>query len=261
MALAKAGQATVGTVAKTAQLDRSEIYRGISELQKLGLVEKIISVPNIFKPTPTRVGLSILLDRRTIEFAELKEKTVELMLKSENENLPIPQDEKFDFTIIPQREVALRTWMKATANAEESLDYIIRWEGFIDGLVKRRDHLRKILSRGVRTRGIVSKPRTQKLISRTIAYLKREGSYDVKCIFKDPSAVFSIIDGREVILNVVPAPLPYETHSLWSKNPSLAAIVQDYFEIVWRTANEYRTERAATTRTPKKTVTQYNPPP
>ncbi len=231
----------MSTVSKMAQLDRSEIYRGILELQKLGLVERILSTPNMFKSTPMSDGLAILLARKTDEFNEIKKRTAQLIQKSESENQQVPLQEEHSFVIIPERQVALRKWMKMTENAQTCFDYIIRWEGYIDGLAKRGDHLREILNRGVKVRAIISKPQRQRTISRTINSLRKDGNYEVRYISVMPSAVFSIVDKREVLLNTVPTPIPSETPSLWSNNPSLAAIVQDHFEMMWHSAREYRT--------------------
>ena len=62
LALIKAGFATIKTISKTAQLDRSEVYRGISELQRLGLVETDSQFcwnakpKNSMKPEPKQIG-------------------------------------------------------------------------------------------------------------------------------------------------------------------------------------------------------------
>jgi sugar-specific transcriptional regulator TrmB len=238
--LAKLGQATIATISKTAQLDRSEVYRGISQLQKLGLVEKIINTPSIFKSTPLRDGLAIMLERKTNEYHGTKIKTEQLIRKSkEYEGIETLHEEKTQFIIVPEREVALRRWIKATENAQKSLDYIIRWEGIINGLTERSECSKRMLDRGVKIRGIVSEPKSSEIFSRGISDYKKRGSYNVRYILTIPPAVFSIFDKKEVLLNIVTAPLPKDTPNLWSNNPCIAAVVQDYFELKWRTAERF----------------------
>ena len=240
LALAKLGQATIATISKTAQLDRSEVYRGIAQLQKLGLVEKIISTPNIFKSIPMCDGLVIMLERKTNEYYETMMKTEHLIRKSkEYGGIETLNEEKTQFIIVPEREAAVRRWTEATKNAQKSLDYIIRWEGIINGLTERSEYSKRMLDRGVKIRGIVSEPKSSQIFSRTISDFKKRGSYDVRYILTIPPAVFSIFDKKEVLLNIVTAPLPKDTPSLWSNNPCIAAIVQDYFELKWSTAKRF----------------------
>jgi sugar-specific transcriptional regulator TrmB len=234
LALVKSGFAAIKTISKMAQLDRSEVYRGISELQKIGLVEKAIIRPSIYKCVSMNDGLLILLERKTKEFHEIRAQTTELIRKSRehqiNQSL---QFEDSQFVIVPEREVALRRWMKATEGAQKSLDFIIRWKGFISGLQERSEHFKSMLERGVKIRGIVAEPESQKSVAAMIMELEKKGSYRLRYMLMLPEAVFSIIDSKEVLFNVVPMSIPTQTSSLWSNNPSLAAVVQDYFELKW----------------------------
>ena len=235
LALIKAGFATIKTISKTAQLDRSEVYRGISELQRLGLVEKVISRPCIYKGVAMNDGLTILLERKTKEFHETRTQTNRLIQKSREYKIDQTlQGEECQFVIVPEREIALRRWMKATENAQESLDFIIRWKGFLAGLQERREHFKEMLERGVKVRGIVTEPEDSKVAFETIRELKKTGSYTLRYMLTMPEAVFSIIDRKEVLINIIPMSLPMQTPNLWSNNPSIAAVVQDYFDLKWR---------------------------
>jgi sugar-specific transcriptional regulator TrmB len=242
--LSKLGQAPIKTIAQIAQLDRSEVYRGISNLQELGLIEKVISNPNIFKSIPKHDGLVMLLERKTKEYNEIKTKTTESIRKSqENKDAKTLQEREYQFSILPQGETVQRTLLKATEKAQKSWDFIMRWEGFSERALSDvgSEHLKKVLEKGVKirgivSRGIVSKPKNQGKVSRIIAILKNIGSFSVRYIFAPPPAIFSIIDEREIFVNSVPTLRPEEKPSLWSNNPSFAAIVQDYFELQWRNA-------------------------
>ncbi len=234
LALIKSGFATIKTISKTAQLDRSEVYRGISELQRIGLVEKAIRRPSIYQCVSMNDGLLILLERKTKEFNEIRTQTTRLIRKtSESQPNKTVQYEDCQFVIVPEREVALRRWMKATESAQKSLDFIIRWKGFIIGLQDRSEHFKRMLERGVKIRGIVTEPKNQKSVSALITELKKKGSYSLRYMLTSPEAVFSIIDRKEILINVIPMSVPTQTSSLWSNNPSLVAVVQDHFELKW----------------------------
>ncbi len=239
VALSKLETATIRTISKTAQLDRSEVYRGMSELQKLGLVSKTVKTPNVFSSVPMFEGLTILLNRKTSEYHGIETRTTELIRKTvENGRMRNSEERESEFIIVPEREIALRRWIKTTENAKEELDFIVRWKGFVDGLKDRCEHHKQLLNRGVKIRGIVTEPEDIAPFATIIKDLTNAGDYRIKCSGKPPQAVFSIVDGKNILINLVPTHLPYQTPSLCSNNPSLAAVFQDYFELKWRVTRE-----------------------
>ena len=72
LALVKLGTSTGRTTAKAAKVASQDVYRVLTELQEKGLVEKIIAKPNKYRPIPLKDGLSMLLQRRNKQTAELK---------------------------------------------------------------------------------------------------------------------------------------------------------------------------------------------
>jgi len=82
LTLAKLGVADVKTISKVTNVARQDGYRVTPKLQKLGLAEKIISTPTLYKAIPLKMGLSILLQQKVEENTELQEKTKALITNS-----------------------------------------------------------------------------------------------------------------------------------------------------------------------------------
>jgi len=59
---------------------------------------------------------------------------------------------------------------------------------------------------------------------------------DVRYISKVPRTVMVMYDKKEVFIFVKPNADLKESPALWSNDPSLLAMVKDYFEILWKTA-------------------------
>lgn len=89
LALAKLGKADVKTISKASNVARQDIYRIIPTLEKLGLAEKIIANPTMYKATPIKEGLSILLQNRKEEIADLQKKTTSLINNFHANNIKI----------------------------------------------------------------------------------------------------------------------------------------------------------------------------
>ena len=52
LALVQSGTLKVGTIAQVSKVARPDVYRTLQKLQDLGLIEKIITKPILFRATP-----------------------------------------------------------------------------------------------------------------------------------------------------------------------------------------------------------------
>jgi sugar-specific transcriptional regulator TrmB len=74
LALVKSGSSTIREISKTSDVARQDLYRITSELQKLGLVERVIANPTEFRAIELTGGISILLQRVHEKEAEIRKK-------------------------------------------------------------------------------------------------------------------------------------------------------------------------------------------
>lgn len=239
LTLAKSGKATIKTISKASEIDRSDIYRIVYKLHELGLVEKMITTPNTFRAVPIREGLPMLLKRKTKEHNEITAKAKKLLQKYEkNSEETALQKEECQFILVPKKEAARRKFKKAIENTQTSCDMILHWECFRYGMLEDTEIWKKTVEKGVKVRFIVYKSENEKAVSRIVQILKKKGSFKVRYIFTPPPATIAIFDKKETIITISPIPHPRETPNLWSNNPGLIAIFQDYFEIMWRASKE-----------------------
>ncbi|NLE04651.1 MAG: hypothetical protein GX638_07605, partial [Crenarchaeota archaeon] len=99
--LTKVKEESIQNIAANTKMDRANVYRTISELEKLGVVEKIIAVPALYKAISMRDIISTLLDNKQKEYLDIKEKTKEI-LKKHIESKEIKIKNKSQLTIIPK---------------------------------------------------------------------------------------------------------------------------------------------------------------
>src|ERR1039458_8159881 len=67
LTLAELGKAEVKRISNASNVARPDVYRVISTLEQIGLAEKIITVPTMYKATPIKEGYYILLQNRSEE--------------------------------------------------------------------------------------------------------------------------------------------------------------------------------------------------
>ncbi|MCW3984410.1 MAG: DUF2250 domain-containing protein [Candidatus Bathyarchaeota archaeon] len=66
LTLNKFEYATVKDISEAADVHRQEVYQVLTELQKMGLIEKRIGTPNQYKSTTISETLNILLQRKKV---------------------------------------------------------------------------------------------------------------------------------------------------------------------------------------------------
>ena len=239
VALLSLGQATAKALSQHSKVARQEIYRILNELQKSGLVERIIAMPTKFKALPIEDCLGMLIKRKKEKLSEAEKKATALLqqLTENNSNNSNTVQESY-FILVPEKEAYIRRVTNAIEITQTSCDMILHWECFRYGMIENTEMWKKSVKKGVNVRFIAYKSKDEKAVSRIVQALKNMGSFKVKYIFKPPPATIAIFDKKEICVTTSPTIYPQETPSLWSNNLGLTKILQEYFEAVWLTSNE-----------------------
>jgi hypothetical protein len=74
-------------------------------------------------------------------------------------------------------------------------------------------------------------------LHKKVSDLNKTGLFEARCTFASPPITLSLFDSKETLFNTAPFN-PRGTPSLWSNNPVLITILQDYFEQKWRELKE-----------------------
>ena len=123
--LAKLGKADVKTIAKTSNVARTDVYRIMLTLEKLGLAERIIAKTTIYKATPINESLSILLQKRREESAGLEKKANSLLKSFQYSDLKDSQEENLQFKITSEMRLLLKMHENLIRSAQASVDIIM----------------------------------------------------------------------------------------------------------------------------------------
>ena len=240
VALVKSGSLTIKEISKTAGVARQDLYRITSELQELGLIEKVITTPTEFRAIELTFGVSLLLNRVQKKETETREKAVELMQRLKDRNAKAISEEKEPlFIMIPEKETIARKTIQALENAQTSMVSVISWRKFSDLMFNaEKFRLGRALKRGVKIRFITEKPEGAKQMPKKVETYKKKYSLGVRYLATAPPAHVALFDKKEVFINTSTKDGLTETPLLWSNSPSLVAVVHDYFEILWLTAME-----------------------
>ena len=129
LALARLGKADVKTISRTSKVARQDIYRIMPTIQKMGLVEKIVASPTLYKVTPIKESLCVLLQHKTNECMELQLKMKEFFNNFQNRvDEAALQDEEQQFSIISSKRLLHKKLSEKDKAAQKSIDAIANWK-------------------------------------------------------------------------------------------------------------------------------------
>ncbi len=236
LALVELGSASARDVAKKSKITRQDVYRVIPTLQEIGIIEKTMTVPALYAALPMQQGISILLERKTVEQEELHKKTKELMLDLKNSPKRQRPQEDNQFSMISGREAIIEKLKKDLQKAQVSVDVVTSKERFPLALLEFADLYSKVLKRGVEIRIITEQQEIGQVAQEVIKTLAEQSRFEVRYLSRKPEAVVSIIDKKRAFMTLSLTAHLQNASSLISNNECFVALVQSYFEGKWNKA-------------------------
>jgi sugar-specific transcriptional regulator TrmB len=201
-------------------------------------VEKLITRPLKYRAVPIDEGVSTLMERKANALSRLQKDTRYLIRDSKQNKPETMRPDKTDYVLIPEKEHLLHRLKKECEATQRSMDVVCGFEAFLPRLFIFADVLEEAMRRGVKIRWVVEKTEEIDSWPEIVQAFMKNPSFKLRSIPKPPVVRLGIYDGKEVFIASHPETNTLESPALWSNNPCLAAIVQDYFEILWITAIE-----------------------
>ncbi|PVX25915.1 MAG: hypothetical protein CW691_03125 [Candidatus Bathyarchaeum sp.] len=236
--LVNSGTSTIRTLSKGTNIAQQHLYKVVSELNELGLVEKALTVPMKFKATPIKVGLSLLMEQKNKEYDKINVETTKLL------NEIIKNDEKTgieeknpEFIIVPGKKPGLSKRMEVVEKAQKSVDVMASWHGIQAGFCYAHENMKKMMDKGIKYRTIVDDPPKKKDFEELLKPILKHPNYELRYVSPPLPAVILMCDQKEggVSDSVANAP---DTPDLWVTNPSLITIINGYFDCIWAQATK-----------------------
>jgi sugar-specific transcriptional regulator TrmB len=173
LVLLKSGRSKIEQIAATAELHRSSAYQAIKRLQKMGLVSKILGIPNLYEAISLKDAVKILIKLKENQFNEAKREANELSNRAVNGNT-LQDLLRPDFYIIKRsKDLYLNDIILACKGFNVSFDLMINAKYFIDGMINLSEYHIECIRRGVNYRVITEKMalgETQKQLDNFLEY-------------------------------------------------------------------------------------------
>jgi sugar-specific transcriptional regulator TrmB len=234
LALAKSGTLSGRAVAKAAKVASQDVYRILNELQEIGLVEKIISRPNKYKPIPLKNSLSMLLQRRNTQTTQLKKSIIKMFRGFQDSESPADKKETGDFILIPGKEPTENRIKMLLGTAQTSIDLMNEYQEGITGHEINFDLEIKALNNGVKIRDILYRTKKRYQPPKKFSVLlERKPEFQVKYHQSAPPVILCIKDNKEVLISTTKNANSLAQPYLWTNNPNLVHVIQQWYDTIW----------------------------
>ncbi len=242
LSLLKLGRADVKNLSKNSDVARSAIYRTLGELQKMGLVEKEIALPNKFKATPIEYGLQILMIQRAKEFEHFQAKVKKFLRKAQTFQEDVLEEEEYKFIMIEGKERIIQRLRLQHDSVKSEVNILTtpsRWLQIIDSC---SENYEKALERKVNYRIVLEKPEWQIDFPQEVQSFLMRPNFELRfsqgCL-RSNAATF---DEKEATFTFFPSKALTDSPIIWTNHPSFLSMCNDHFETEWKQSQKYMPE-------------------
>ena len=229
LTLTRFEKAEVKKISETAKIARQDLYRIIPTLEKLGLVEKIIATPILYKAVPLSEGTSSLFEKKSNEYSNLKS-SLELLIATPEENSKIEAQEEnaAEFVITSERKRLIAKLEKAYSEST-SIDIMLPGNALKFAVFNFYESLTVALSKNAKVRVMAKNTDLRSGAKQKLENLKTRPGFEVKFVDTPFEFGLAICNGREVNIAISNKEVP----SLWTNNRQIVKISQMMFENQW----------------------------
>lgn len=213
---------------------RQDVYRVLLELQKIGLVEKIITKPIRYIALEPKKAVSLLMENKIQHINELNH-AAEIFVSKANQRYSktIHSIEKDRFTLITEKQSIIHKIQELIEKTQQTYYSISPRREFLSCLTILADSLYSIRNKGVEVRWITQAPdheNTEKICE----ILSENPQISVKWVPESVSVKFGMKDTKEIVLAVFEEGNFAETPGLWTNSPAVISLAKNYFDDCWK---------------------------
>jgi sugar-specific transcriptional regulator TrmB len=237
IALLISGMSTAKTISLVSKIPRQDVYTVVATLEKMGLCEKAITKPAKFIVTPLKESLDMLMQRKTAECNELQIKTRNLLHDlSHYYRETTYQEEKAQFLLLSERQARVLRIEEAISNATTSVDSFTTPEIFKQVIISSEEVLKKAARRGVKFRYLMENTKDKKLQPEIHNVLPDEPCFEIRYTTPPIPIAAVLIDQKEIFFGTT---IDFQRAKyLWSDNAYFVGVIQNHFELIWKSASK-----------------------
>lgn len=240
-ALVLSGPAKAGSISKQSDVPQSKIYEVLDQLADKQLVEVFDGRPKEFKAAEPEMAIKNMLEEKVREIDSLKAKIEEMstFLK------PIKKEETLGGIWSIKGEKYKEFFNKASEMLRRADQYVYAITRDFSRTSLLSEEVKKSIRRGVKVRVIGMEKINERNYYKAKWY--HDLGIDLRTFQTKVHPRIVVVDGRELLLRLDYNPQKrdrFKFNSLWSEDPSLVTVMDNYVKSIWKNASPIRFRRA-----------------
>ncbi len=217
-------------VSSISKVSRPDVYRIITQLEELRLIERIVGRPAHYQAVPIEMCTSILMQNQVKKLSEIKNRIPQLihtLNKSKNKEQMEPKGQ----IIVINKESFYKRSINMINNAKESIFLVLPIDTAICPTAPFEKGIDAALSRNVDCRMISDSKKEslrKHIFMRTLNH-----NFQVRFVKNKLKTALSIFDGKEVMI-IIKSLNAENFTAIWSNNENLIDLSQVYFNSLWK---------------------------
>jgi sugar-specific transcriptional regulator TrmB len=240
LVLVLSGKQSIKSVAKMANVDRSNAYREIQRLEEMALVKRIIDSPTLYEAVSPQEGIMLLLNGKAEEYRDTEKQARNLLNRLSYRNTEKVVARKREFVLVPKRTAFMKSAIQNMNSVKKSNDTITNLKRFSQAMPYTFEIHKAALERGVKTRVLMEKPNGERSLPKAIQELMKYPNFEISYASKQPVTLGACFDNSYVGILVDPASSIKESACFETGHPSFVELFCDHFENLWRASEKIK---------------------
>lgn len=228
------GRGKILTISRTANIDRSNTYRTILQLESYGLVAKIIDIPIEYQAIPLKKTVLNLLAIKKNQFGEI-ECVANRLMNIEISNKSQTRKEHEFKMIKLTKEAEEEEIISRCRNIQQSNDLLINRKTFLQGIIELAPAQLACIRRGIKFRVITERITSQAILEKVKPFVL-EANFEIRYIDRAPEVEVVINDEKLAYLMLNPNAGLGERTMLIVDHPGCVEMFQSHFDKKWKQA-------------------------
>ena len=202
LTLARFGASRTSAISQISKVAQPDVYKALSKLQQLGLVEKLIETPSEYRAIPVDKGVSFLLETKREQYEKVRAEA-RMMLDTFKITRPksANQPTRSKFVLIPKGRAVIERLNTAIAQAQISMDLLLSWKRFSRGIASTfAESIESAWAKKVKIRFIIENPFEGKTAKQLIQVCREKPSCQIKFIPHRPRIVLEYTIKKRCLL-------------------------------------------------------------
>ena len=239
----KIGNATVIQISKSSTVRREDVYKVLSTLENMGLVEKLLGKPAIIRATPVAGALaSLVLDEKVKSderIASMKTKFQALSKAKWTQPTVIGEEESI-YSLIQGGKATIDRFTSSIISSKSNILWIDTPTEILHLISLLSAEIKRAIHNQVEIKLIIEDFRPDEDQKKQVQHSINIESIDAR-FNPTPLNRFKNIDGREAMISTNRTNTSEGTSALWTNDTNLIGILKKYFETAWSESQEIKT--------------------